>query len=250
MNFDTHGEPDIRAGSVEDAFFLQGYVTAQDRLWQMDALRRYAGGSLAEILGPSMLESDREARKLRMRRIAEEAYVTLPTADRAAFAAYTRGVNQFIATHLNDLPLEFTLLKYQPRPWSVVDCLLLCLHMYRNLTTTWKDEIVKNNLLAHGDRAKVEFLYPMRGLGTPALAPTAWAIAGSRTASGKPALGAICIRRYSLPGTGTMCTGGARPQCGRRRAASAPGIIVGHNQRIAWASPIYTSTSRTSTWRS
>ena len=100
VNFDTHGEPHIRAASLEDAFFVQGYVTAQDRLWQMDALRRFAGGTLAEILGPRLLESDRESRKLRMRRIAEDAYVTLPAADRAAFAAYTRGVNHFIATHL------------------------------------------------------------------------------------------------------------------------------------------------------
>ncbi|MCX6630614.1 MAG: penicillin acylase family protein, partial [Candidatus Solibacter sp.] len=146
VSFDTHGEPHIRAASQEDAFFVQGYVTAQDRLFQMDALRRYAGGSLAEILGPNLLESDRESRKLRLRRIAEDAYITLPAGDRAAFAAYTRGVNQFIATHLHNLPLEFTLLNYQPRPWSTVDCLLLCLHMYRSLTTTWKDEIVKNTL--------------------------------------------------------------------------------------------------------
>src|ERR1035441_3730396 len=133
VNFDAHGEPHIRAASQEDAFFVQGYVTAQDRLFQMDALRRYAGGSLAEVLGPNTLESDRESRKLRLRRVAEDAYVTLPAADRAAFAAYTRGVNQFIATHLHNLPVEFTVLNYQPRPWSVVDCLLLCLHMYRNL---------------------------------------------------------------------------------------------------------------------
>ena len=70
VNFDSHGEPHIRAATKEDAFFVQGYVTAQDRLWQMDALRRYAGGSLSEILGPSLLESDRESRKLRLRRIA------------------------------------------------------------------------------------------------------------------------------------------------------------------------------------
>ena len=61
-----------------------------------------------------LLESDRDSRKLRMRRIAEDAYVTLPDPDRAAFAAYTRGVNAFIATHLKNLPLEFTLLGYEP----------------------------------------------------------------------------------------------------------------------------------------
>ena len=235
VNFDTHGEPHIRAASVEDAFFVQGYVTAQDRLWQMDALRRFSGGSLAEILGPNLLESDRESRKLRMRRIAEDAYVTLPAADRAAFAAYTRGVNQFIATHRNNLPVEFTLLNYQPRPWSVVDCLLLCLHMYRNLTTTWKDEIVKNNMLAQGDRAKVEFLFPMHGIADASPGSNSWAMAGSRTASGKPLLSSDMHLEYSLPGIwymthleapGLNVAGVALP--------GAPGIMVGHNQRIAW----------------
>jgi penicillin amidase len=235
VSFDTHGEPHIRAAGLEDAFFVQGYVTAQDRLFQMDALRRYAGGSLAEILGPGLLESDRESRKLRMRRVAEDAYVTLPAADRAAFAAYTRGVNQFIATHLHNLPVEFTLLNYQPRPWSAVDCLLLCLHMYRSLTTTWKDEIVKHNLMSQGDRAKVEFLYPMHGMAEASAGSNAWAIAGNHTASGKPLLSSDMHLEYSLPGIwymthleapGLNVVGVALP--------GTPGVIVGHNQRIAW----------------
>src|ERR1035441_198139 len=73
VRFDTHGEPHIRAASQEDAFFVQGYVTAQDRLFQMDGLRRYAGGTLAEILGPVFVESDKESRRLRMRRVAERS---------------------------------------------------------------------------------------------------------------------------------------------------------------------------------
>lgn len=235
VRFDARGEPHIRAASIEDAFFVQGYVTAQDRLFQMDALRRFAGGSLAEILGPNLIESDRDSRKLRLRRIAEDAYVSLPPADRAAFAAYSRGVNQFISTHLSNLPVEFTLLGYQPRPWSVVDCLLLCLHMYRSLTTTWKDEVVKNNLVAQGDRAKVEFLYPMRGMGDASPGSNSWAIAGSRTASGKPLLSSDMHLEYSLPGIWYM----AHLEAPGLNVAGvslpgAPGIIVGHNQRIAW----------------
>src|SRR5579872_1025930 len=96
VSFDTLGVPHIRASSLDDALFVQGYITAQDRLWQMDALRRYDGGDLAEILGPSVLDTDRESRRLRLRRIAEAAYTTLSADDRAAFAAYTRGVNHFI----------------------------------------------------------------------------------------------------------------------------------------------------------
>src|SRR5215469_18196974 len=118
VSFDSRGVPHIRGRNLDDALFAQGYVTAQNRLWQMDALRRYSAGDLAEVLGESALETDRESRGLRLRRIAEEAYTTLAPADRAAIGAYARGVNSYIASHLNNLPLEFTLLQYQPRPWS------------------------------------------------------------------------------------------------------------------------------------
>src|SRR5215469_3684725 len=85
--FDDLGVPHIRASSIDDALFLQGYVTAQDRLFQMDALRRYSAGDLSEVIGPSSLELDEESRRLRIRRIAEAAYSTLPAADRAALAS-------------------------------------------------------------------------------------------------------------------------------------------------------------------
>ncbi|MGB7760808.1 MAG: penicillin acylase family protein, partial [Bryobacteraceae bacterium] len=136
VQFDAHGVPHVAASSLEDALFAQGYVTAQDRLWQMDALRRLAAGDLSEVVGAGALESDRESRRLRMRRIAERAYVDLPAADRAAMAAYARGVNAFVNSHLGNLPLEFRLLGYQPRPWSVVDSLLICLHMFRTLSAS------------------------------------------------------------------------------------------------------------------
>src|SRR5262249_30658341 len=115
---DGLGTPHIAAGSLEDALFAQGYATAQDRLWQMDSLRRLAAGELAEVVGATALESDREARNLRLRHLAEDAQRTMPASDRAAMAAYARGVNAFIETQRNKLPLEFTLLGYQPRPWS------------------------------------------------------------------------------------------------------------------------------------
>src|ERR1017187_5276701 len=75
---DVLGVPHISAASEDDAFFAKGYVAAQDRLFQMDGLRRLAGGDLSEIVGPAALELDRDSRRLRMRRVAEEAYVSLP----------------------------------------------------------------------------------------------------------------------------------------------------------------------------
>ena len=233
--YDRQGTPHIRAGSLDDALFAQGYVTAQDRLFQMDGLRRLAAGDLAEVFGPALLESDREARRFRFRRIAEEAYVTLPQADRAAFAAYTRGVNFYIATHLRSLPLEFTLLGYQPRPWSAVDSLLICFHMFRDLTTTWREEIAKRDMLADGDARKVEYLWSVRAGTEPQPGSNAWALSGRHTASGKPLLSNDMHVEYSLPGIwfmthlrapGLDVAGVALP--------GTPGIVVGHNARIAW----------------
>jgi len=90
---DALGVPHISAATLEDALFLQGFVTAQDRLWQMDALRRLAAGELSEVIGPKALESDKDSRRLRMRRIAEESYRTLPAADRGVLAAYARAAS-------------------------------------------------------------------------------------------------------------------------------------------------------------
>ncbi|MDQ6704702.1 MAG: penicillin acylase family protein, partial [Acidobacteriota bacterium] len=85
---DRLGVPHITARSVEDALFIQGYATAEDRMWQMDGLRRVAGGDLAEIVGAAGLEADRDSRRLRLRRIAEAALLTMPARDRAVLAAY------------------------------------------------------------------------------------------------------------------------------------------------------------------
>ncbi len=235
VTFDPRGVPHIRAANLEDALFAQGYVTAQDRLWQMEALRRYSAGDLAEILGSAVLETDEESRRLRLRRVAEEAYRTLPAADRAEAAAYARGVNAYIADHLGDLPLEFTLLQYQPRPWSVVDTLLICLHMFRTLTSDWKTQINKRNMLASGDAEKVNFLFPARAGGDLQPGSNAWAVSGAHTASGKPLLSNDPHLQMSLPGIwymthleapGLDVAGAALP--------GAPGIVIGHNQRIAW----------------
>jgi penicillin amidase len=245
--FDRLGEPHIAAQNQDDLLFAQGYLTAQERLWQMDALRRAAAGDLAEVVGAVALESDREMRRLRMRRIAEEDYTTMPAGDRAAMAAYARGVNAYIDSHHGRLPLEFTLLGYDPRPWSVVDSILIGLHMFRSLTTTYPDEILKQQMLAGGDRAKVDFLFPSRtGHEAPpgALQPAsrelqpgsnAWAVAGSHTASGKPLVSNDMHLEFSIPGIwylahlqspGLNVAGVSLP--------GTPGVIVGHNERIAW----------------
>ena len=113
---DALGVPHIQAASWEDAIFLEGYAMAQDRLWQMDGMRRTAAGELAEIAGPAAVESDQESRRMNLRRIAEAQERALKPEERAVFAAFARGVNEFIQTHRDRLPPEFALLRYDPRP--------------------------------------------------------------------------------------------------------------------------------------
>ena len=130
---DEQGVPTIEASTLEDLFFAQGYVTAQDRLWQMDIMRRAAAGELSEIIGEDTLKMDREQRILGLRVVAEAAQKSISARDRAYFDAYTRGVNAFIESHRDHLPLEFWLLKYQPRPWTVTDSLLVGARMVEDL---------------------------------------------------------------------------------------------------------------------
>ncbi|MGH9719797.1 MAG: penicillin acylase family protein, partial [Bryobacteraceae bacterium] len=232
---DALGVPHIQAETLDDALYAQGYATAQERLWQMEALRRLAAGELSEVVGPGALELDREARTLRMRRLAEEAVPLMPAADRAALAAYARGVNAFIETHRDRLPLEFRLLGFEPRPWRVTDSALAGFQMIRTLTTTWKDEMLKRNLLNGGDRAKVDFLFPVRGGGEIMPGSNAWAISGQWTASGKAILANDMHLEWSIPGTWFMAHLTA-PGLNVKGVTlpGLPGVIVGHNERIAW----------------
>ena len=130
---DGQGVPTIEAASFDDLLFAQGYVTAQDRLWQMDIMRRAAAGDLSEIIGPDTLEMDREQRILGLRVAAQNSANAMSQRDREYFEAYARGVNAFLESHRDRLSLEFRLLKYQPRPWTVTDSLLVGARMIRDL---------------------------------------------------------------------------------------------------------------------
>jgi penicillin amidase len=132
---DGQGVPTIEAATLEDLFFAQGYVTAQDRLWQMDILRRAAAGELSEVIGEATVKMDREQRILGLRIAAEaaEKNMSLSARDRAYFDAYARGVNAFLDSHRDRLSLEFRLLKYTPRPWTVTDSVLVGARMVQDL---------------------------------------------------------------------------------------------------------------------
>jgi penicillin amidase len=122
---DAHGVPSITASSLDDLFFAQGYVTAQDRLWQMDMMRRYASGELAAALGSKYVKLDRAQRVLGLREVARRSLEQAAPEEREQLEAYARGVNAYISEHRYGLPLEMRVLRYFPRAWTPEDSVLV-----------------------------------------------------------------------------------------------------------------------------
>jgi penicillin amidase len=158
---DGHGVPHIRAGSLDDLVFAQGYITAQDRLWQMDMLRRHAAGELAEILGSSMLDHDRLQRTLQIRAAADRALAALPTDQLHSLEQYAHGVNASIDAQRPHLPLEFRLLRYEPAPWTPRDSLLVGLVMFQDLSTGFPTKLSREALGARLSPDLMADLYPV-----------------------------------------------------------------------------------------
>lgn len=158
---DAHGVPHITAANLDDLLLAQGYVTAQDRLWQMDMLRRFAAGDMAEVLGRGMLEHDRAQRTLQIRASAEAALATLPAQDLHFLRDYANGVNAFIAASQDNLPAEFRLLRYRPRPWHPVDSLLIGMNMQQVLTTDFPTKLAREKIAAKLPPEMVADLYPV-----------------------------------------------------------------------------------------
>ncbi len=157
---DTHGVPHIRAASLDDLLFAQGFVTAQDRLWQMDSLRRHAAGTLAEILGSSLLTHDRLQRTLQLRNSADRALANLPPDQLHQLERYAAGVNASIEIQRTHLPLEFRLLRYQPATWTPRDTLLVGLVMFQDLTSSFSSELNREALTARIPAHLIGDLYP------------------------------------------------------------------------------------------
>ena len=137
---DAVGVPHIRAESILDAARAQGYVTAQDRLWQMDLLRRRALGELAEAFGEGALRADEEVRNLGLGAAARSSLPRMPEDLRALVEAYAEGVSAFIDSHRDTLPVEFRLLRYSPRPWTAIDTLATGKLLSLDLASGWEGE--------------------------------------------------------------------------------------------------------------
>lgn len=141
---DSRWIPYIEAKSNADLYFTQGYITASDRLWQMDLYRRLAAGRTAEIFGPPALEQDRRWRRFGFERIVKKAYSDFSAEYRKVLEDYARGVNAYIAELDEDsIPVEFKILRYRPDPWQPTDSLIIGKILADALSTSWHEDVTR-----------------------------------------------------------------------------------------------------------
>src|SRR5258706_6391522 len=144
---DGRGIPYIEAKTDSDLYFAQGYITASDRLWQMDLMRRLARGESAEIFGNAVLEEDKRGRRCGFAEVATQSLGVLTPELRAALEDYARGVNAYIATlDEKSLPIEFKILQYKPRQWTPTDTIVIGKILADALSTTWRNDLLRASL--------------------------------------------------------------------------------------------------------
>lgn len=152
VSFDQFGVPTINALSRLDAMRALGYVSARDRLFQMDMLKRAAAGRMSEVVGRALLEKDTKQRVIGFNRVAEEIVSRLPEEQKEILQAYCEGVNAYIS-QMKSRPFEFLLLNYQPETWTSKDSVLVLLQMFQGLCG---EEEAKSRMLAIMERTLPE----------------------------------------------------------------------------------------------
>ncbi len=157
---DANGIPSIFAGNRPDALRALGYLHASERFFSMEMNRRAGQGRLAEVAGADMLGADKLLRGLDLYRLAEQSYATFAPESQAQFEAYAAGVNGWLATHQDRLPLEFTLLGIKPAPWRPADSVVWGKLMAMQLSANMRDELRRARLLTQFPADKIEALYP------------------------------------------------------------------------------------------
>ena len=267
---DAYGVPHIYAQNVYDLFYLQGYVTAQDRLFQMDLYRRAGSGRLSEVLGEATLDADRQMRTYGFARVAARELEILRPETRAALEAYADGVNKFLEQRGESPPLEFVVLGYRPHLWTALDSIVVAKLQSYDAAGNYPLELLRADLAMRLGTDALATLLPDPSVRSASIDETAWAavkpllstgtarpgeaalrnvlplatwsgsncwaLAGSRTRSGKPILAGdthLAVRNPSIwyeigvEGAGYKMVGFS--------FAGVPGIVIGHNDRIAWS---------------
>ncbi len=253
---DANAIPHIFAKSKRDAYYALGFVHAQDRLWQMDFLRRLGSGRLSEILGERLVGTDKYIRTLGLPHVAAEIFENASPAAKAALTAYADGVNAWLDARSGALPPEFLMLGYEPGAWKPTDPLLwsrlMAIRLGRNAGAERVRLRVAEALAENGLPAKmIQDLWPVAapvepttiagGLSLPEppllkdSGSNGWVVHGDRTASGKPILANDPHLRFGAPilwylahieAPGLRLTGATVP--------GVPFMILGHNGSVAW----------------
>ncbi len=169
---DQYGVPHIIANSMEDLVFAQGYVQAQDRLWQMDMSRRGVSGRLSEILGAGFLDTDYFTLTVGFLRAAEKNYRLLSPEAKKLLDAYAAGVNSYIEDNIKRLPPEFTILGYKPEPWTPLDSLAIGVYMSWSLGGNMQGELFHTALIEEVGVDLAAELFPYYPEFGPIIAPT------------------------------------------------------------------------------
>lgn len=256
---DDRGVPHVYANNLHDLYMAQGYMTAQDRLWTMDLQRRAASGRLAALLGEKALDLDRHFRTLGMHRTAEASLPLHSPEATEALEAYAAGVNARIAE--GRFPLEYTVLRCRPDPWTPSDSLLVGKYAAYCLVGNWDRELFRGKLTqcVGADKAAELFWLPpdsellrlveatplpdvekLLDIAAATLNETSgtngWVAGGDRTRSGAPLLAndphlaaanpAVWYQTHLVGPGGLDVTGATFP--------GVPGILLGHNRDIAW----------------
>jgi len=266
--FDDRGVATVTAASVRDALRAQGWLTARERLFQLELQRRLARGELAEVFGASLLPSDRLHRTYGFGRVAEAAVPLLPEGDRADLAALTDGINAFLDAQGDRLGLEFALLWVSPRRFTPADALAVHLLMCEDLSTSWRRDLALEKL-SRVDPAVRRFvaetaspadvllvpdaapfaLPPLPDLGGVPLAAlgfgdlredeprgsNSWAVSGALSKSGKPLFANDPHLGLTMPGIWLpMRFVIAGRLIEGVTLPGLPGVILGRNERVAW----------------
>ena len=260
---DAQGVPYIYAQNQRDLFYAQGFVHAQDRLWQMELNRRIAQGTLSAVFGKDALDTDRMSRTFGFARTARADEALLSPTLRTYLLAYCDGVNAALARMGKRLPIEFLLTGHRPAPWELLDVLAFARLTTFQLSYGWGHELARARLykalgpelaqeldmryrdshpttlpdgLAFNVRDAEGLLSAIRG---PYLRPTlgsnAWALSGTRTDTGKPYLCSDPHLAMSQPSIWYQVYLEA-PDF-RVQGVSIPGIplvLIGHNAQIGW----------------
>lgn len=259
---DDMGVPHIVAESDADLYRAQGFVQAQDRMFQMDLSRRQASGMLAEVIGADAVDTDKFFRTFSLRIAAEKSWDGYDEEAQQVLEWYAEGVNAFIeqAKEEGTLPFEFTLLGYEPKPWTAIDSLTIGKFMAYDLGGNWTSLAARHWALNEWpeDKARELFItYPENApavieanLNNPvnvagnfdlSLIPPEfngsnnWVVSGDKTESGMPLLADDPHLGLSTPSIWyQMHLQSPEQNVSGVIFAGIPGIILGHNEEIAW----------------